>query len=130
VSTAPRSVLLRGARSRAGGLRPPAGACCAPLSRSIPIVVTAGLFAARHTHAPEPHHRHHQDGGGGGDAHADAEYEGDAGGTAALSPVRLAVLLRFLFWSWGVDELWRRRCRASRLDGTFGTAGPVAAAKR
>ena len=51
-------------------------------------------------------------------------------GTAALSPAQLAVLVPFPIVVWGADELYRWRARASRSVGTFGTATPVAAAKR
>jgi calcium-translocating P-type ATPase len=51
-------------------------------------------------------------------------------GTAALSPIQLAVLLPFPVVVWGIDELYRWHSRASHSDGTFGTAGPAAAAKR
>jgi len=51
-------------------------------------------------------------------------------GTAALSHSRLAVLVPFPVVVWGADELHRWRARASRSVGTFGTATPVAAAKR
>jgi calcium-translocating P-type ATPase len=51
-------------------------------------------------------------------------------GTAALSPAQLAFLLPFPVAVWGVDELWRWRARASRPDGTFGTARTGATLKR